>query len=487
MSTNHGFSNTAFVITETVPLKSNNLLHAVEYGNGGQTSTTGSDDEECGNNSKHVASIRMFGSISLLVNELVGPGMLDFPATFQRNGFIPTALVIIVIAALSAKISLNLANVISMLPGNSNFSKEVEYSQTFEHFLGSRASVLTQLIFFGSMMCLMIASIVETSQIVDAFFGNEVQSIGIQFSPMIKIVTWDNNGCDLEENVDACVPFVDTGSSKILTLGYVLCALMFIPIGRLSLEGNMFWQEISFVLMLFCCAQFVYEFCTEGFDFPQNMPLWSENINWQNLIGVTLFNYAIVVAIPSWLYEKSPDVGVSEAITYSCSISSIMYIVVGAFGALSISDVPPNVLSVLSSGEMGSMANFCSSMFTFFSIGLGIPLFSVLMRLNLVGSGFCSETVGQHLTTTLPWGISWLLYQGKIVEHLMSWGGMLLSLIIIVAPLYLACRIAFSENNLQGSILDISGRWTKLTEKVELTVLCVVAAAVLILALLRQS
>lgn len=77
----------------------------------------------------------MFGSISLLVNELVGPGMLDFPATFQRNGFIPTTLVIIVIAALSAKISFNLANVISMLPGNSSFSKEVEYSQTFDHFL----------------------------------------------------------------------------------------------------------------------------------------------------------------------------------------------------------------------------------------------------------------------------------------------------------------------------------------------------------------
>ena len=77
----------------------------------------------------------MFGSISLLVNELVGPGILDIPATFQRNGFIPTTIAIVIIAVLSAKISLSMAKVISMIPGNSNFSKEVEYSQSFQHFL----------------------------------------------------------------------------------------------------------------------------------------------------------------------------------------------------------------------------------------------------------------------------------------------------------------------------------------------------------------
>lgn len=160
-------------------------------------------------------------------------------------------------------------------------------------------------------MCLMIASIVETSQIVDAFFGNQAQSVGVQFSPSLKVVTWNNNDCDVEENIDACVPFADTSDGKkdgstILTLGYMLCALMLIPIGRLSLEDNMFWQKISFVLMMFCCAQFIYVFCTEGLDFPQNMPMWSEHVNWQDLIGVTLFNYAIVAAgkfVPSNAFD----------------------------------------------------------------------------------------------------------------------------------------------------------------------------------------
>lgn len=114
---------------------------------------------------------------------------------------------------------------------------------------------------------------------------------------------------------------------------------------------------------------------------------------------------------------------------------------------------------------------------------LTVLFFSVLMRLNLVGSGFCSEIVGQHLTTTLPWAISWMLYQGEIVEHLMTWGGILLSLIIIVAPLYLMCHIAFSELDLTHA----SGRWAKPMEKVEVAFLSVVAAAVIMLALLQES
>ena len=149
-------------------------------------------------------------------------------------------------------------------------------------------------------MSQMIASIVETAQVVDAFFGNFAHSVGLQFYPTPRFVFWGNEDCDIEADASSCEPFADATNTGdydlILTLGYLACAAMFIPIGRMSLEGNMFFQELSYVITLLCCAQFAYAFYSEGLEFPQNMPLWADNVNWQDLIGVVLFNYAIVTA-----------------------------------------------------------------------------------------------------------------------------------------------------------------------------------------------
>lgn len=149
-------------------------------------------------------------------------------------------------------------------------------------------------------MSQMIASIVETAQVVDAFFGNFAHSFGFKFYPTPQFVSWENGDCDIKADASSCVPFADvseTGENAlILTLGYIACAAMFIPIGRMSLEGNMFFQELSYGITILCCGQFAYAFYSEGLEFPQNMPLWADKVDWQDLIGVVLFNYAIVTA-----------------------------------------------------------------------------------------------------------------------------------------------------------------------------------------------
>lgn len=60
-----------------------------------------------------------------MINTSVGPAILNLPATYQQSGFIPTTVTIVLVCILSNFCSLNLANVISKIPGNSNFQKEV--------------------------------------------------------------------------------------------------------------------------------------------------------------------------------------------------------------------------------------------------------------------------------------------------------------------------------------------------------------------------
>lgn len=61
-------------------------------------------------------------------------------------------------------------------------------------------------------------------------------------------------------------------------------------------------------MLLVLSVQFIYTFISFGIDF-ENVGLWGDD--YADLFGVCLFNFAVVVAVPAWLYEKQPSVKVS--------------------------------------------------------------------------------------------------------------------------------------------------------------------------------
>ncbi len=74
---------------------------------------------------EHIGRIGMLGSMSIAVNSLTGPAMLNLPDTFQRSGLIPTSLTVIFVCILSAMCCLHMANTISKVRGNFDFKLEV--------------------------------------------------------------------------------------------------------------------------------------------------------------------------------------------------------------------------------------------------------------------------------------------------------------------------------------------------------------------------
>jgi len=67
----------------------------------------------------------MIGSISIAVNSLTGPAMLNLPSIFQKSGLIPTVFTIAFLCILSTLCSLHMADTISKVPGNAHFHQEV--------------------------------------------------------------------------------------------------------------------------------------------------------------------------------------------------------------------------------------------------------------------------------------------------------------------------------------------------------------------------
>ncbi len=193
-------------------------------------------------------TIGKLGSYAIAVNALAGPGILQLPFTYQQAGVIPTTVGLLVVGLISALCCMHTANVVSKVPGNSNFDKVIEFSDPYRIFWGRRAYYGTQIVFYLCTLCVNIAAIVDTSQIVDSFFGH---------SPM---GTWgfsfDNGGwnqwihqkpCSRNEvKLGECLPFDGEQYGQIiLTMGYMITTAVFLPICLMDLKvTNSFERDI---------------------------------------------------------------------------------------------------------------------------------------------------------------------------------------------------------------------------------------------------
>lgn len=404
----------------------------------------------------------MLGSLSIAVNSLTGPAMLSLPATFARSGIIPTTITLVVVCALSALCCLHLANTISKVPHNQNFSQEVEFSQAFAHFWGRKWFWITQILFFGCITCLNISSIVDTGQVVDTFFGHwsPFGTIALRVGGPngTEWLQWDYSICSHQDLLQGnCLPFQPTSTATnqtttmslestgtvpsfsgiLFSIGDVVTSLFFLPLALLDLKENSLAQIAGFFVLLLTSAQFMVQFMSSKHFSLQHLSWWGHS--WKDLLGVVLFNFCLVIVIPSWLYEREPHVNVATVIHSSSLLSLGLYLALGILGS-SMPHVSDNMLESIMSGSMGIPMELGGSLFAFAIIGLGIPLFSVLTRLNLLGSGaISSRHMANVLAVYLPFAVAWCLDSGHAVTQLLSWGGIAFTgLVAFVLPLWLA-------------------------------------------------
>jgi hypothetical protein len=119
-----------------------------------------------------------------------------------------------------------------------------------------------------------VAGIIEAAQSFDGFLASFLlgATYALQLEPDVRFVSWHPDRCIAEElqgeDIEAeqngdCVPFHDAGG-MVLTLGFVLVAALFLPLGRGNLEDTILVQIISFAFLCFLLALFQLEFATHG-------------------------------------------------------------------------------------------------------------------------------------------------------------------------------------------------------------------------------
>ncbi|OEU22753.1 hypothetical protein FRACYDRAFT_223599 [Fragilariopsis cylindrus CCMP1102] len=420
--------------------------------------------------------------MSIAVNFLTGPAMLQIPSLFQKSGLIPTTLCIICTCFFTTVGCLHFANAISKLPGNRNYSNEVEYSDAFQKYWPNnpRWVAATQIVFFLCVTCLNVSSLVDSAQVFDVmlancgFLGGRSHALRITTSETAGLdwvyESWDLNLCDSDED---CVPFSDheDEGGVLLTAGYIINALFFMPLALMDLQENAVWQILEFLVLIVTSTIFSFLFISNGIEFEGRLSWWGDS--WDSLLGVVLFNFALVISIPAWLFEKEPSVDATKVITGSSIMAALLYILLGTLGAMSKPNVSDNMLQSFMSGGQGITMQITSFFFAIFIVGLGIPLLSVLGRLNLTGSGY-SDLAGDIFAVYIPFGFSWLFYRGHMITELLTWGGILFtSLVAFLFPIFLAMRALDVSDN-PGSIF---GNYK--IQHMKFTLHCLLAVAII--------
>lgn len=400
-----------------------------------------------------VKTIATFGSVALTVNNISGPGMLEFPAIFQSAGWVPCLTVLVVVCFISSACATFLCDTMARIPGNSQFERRIEFSDIFGHFIGPRAFSLTQVVFFLCLLSQNVAAIVSSAQVVDSFVAVFLLSntYAVDLSGEPAVVSWNEESCDTaEEESGSCEPF--SSASQVITLGYITCVVLLFPFGLLNLDENITAQNISFVCLVLVALEFVACFFYAGLEVDR-VPAFGPV--WHDCLGVVIFNFAFCVTVPSWINEKVADVSVNKVIWGSTVSSTVLYAVVGWLGGMAFADAPDNMLELLESSAVGNTTRVCAAMFGVVIIGLGIPIFCVLMRYNLVVGGVCNNRWATFWGAVFPWLISWLFYTGHGVLELLSWTGLILNgFIDFIFPMVVTMLAAHGERILADGYLQ---------------------------------
>src|SRR5436305_441131 len=100
--------------------------------------------------------------------------------------------------------------------------------------------------------------------------------------------------CPPPNSAGSSSPF---GNMYLVSLGWLFCCVIMLPFGFVGLDDNVILQKGGFALLLAVIFVWLGLFDNQGFQ-SWRVPVVGSNF--QNVLGVTLFNYAVITSIPSW-------------------------------------------------------------------------------------------------------------------------------------------------------------------------------------------
>lgn len=298
-------------------------------------------------------SIGLLGSLCLVTNNIMGPGMMSLSLTFQQTGWVMTGLAFLLVSWWTTQSALFLSRCMASFRGNGTFSRRLEFGNVAYHLLPRWAYYLCMatltLVFTGNN----IANIVMTSQVMDEMVLEiNSKTCALVLSASSADQAWS---CVTGDN-DATVTDSLFGSDYVITVGYIITLLAAIPLSLWNLDNTIGVQIAGMFLTVVCVIVWVVQFCSLGLQ-PSYLPAFGDGVlSYTSVLSTVLFNYGFVCTIPSWLNEKALDVSATKTIWGGQLLASAQYLLFAVFGALAMDfSSGADAISLIDSGNVPGM------------------------------------------------------------------------------------------------------------------------------------
>jgi hypothetical protein len=233
----------------------------------------------------------------------------------------------------------------------------------------------------------------------------------------------------------------------VMSAGLGVVMVLMLPLAFLNLDDNMWVQKASAAGLAVMLAVWVASFWMVGVNFQ--VSAFGDDL--RNIVGTVLFNYTYVITVPSWINEKVPAVSARAVVWGSNAVSLVVFLAIGYFGAAAFRFTGTmDLLSAMAQSKSGSPFLSGLAMYSFPCICLipSIPVFSIIVRYNLVasgafGAGESGARLAQLIGGVLPWCLSVLFYTGAGLQTVMNWTSLLFGCFIdFVVPCMILVRAA---------------------------------------------
>ncbi|KYQ92285.1 hypothetical protein DLAC_06769 [Tieghemostelium lacteum] len=380
-------------------------------------------------------TIGSIGSISLLLGNSTGPAMVGLALQFQHGGWLLTLMGFLLILTTSSLAGLFMIESMAAIPRNPRFQLRVEFTMLCRFYFGKWGYIIAQIFINISLQATNIASIIVCSQVMDSMLIFLFKkTCGLAMYPSVEWV------CETVQS-ESSSPF--TNHYMFFTLGYLIVLVLIIPLGFLNLDDNIIVQ-IGAVILMFCITgSWIIMFCIHGLH-ADNMPTIGSPSGVAQIMGNVMFNYAYITTLPSWINEAKPTVKVNKTVWMSGSISTLIFVSIGMFGALSFPHMPSSsdILSVINSSPQANIISKISVyIFPFVVLASSIPVYSIIVRYNLMQNNLMPKWSANLIATVLPWGIAIPLMTGNGLNNISNWSSLFFgSIANFIIPLLIYLR-----------------------------------------------
>ncbi|RUS23188.1 hypothetical protein BC937DRAFT_90892 [Endogone sp. FLAS-F59071] len=325
--------------------------------------------------------------------------------------------VFVIVGFLSGSAALFVCEAMSAVEGNDRFQAKVEFTTLAELFLGNRYHIALQIILYLSLQSLNIASMIISSQSMDSL-------IITLFGATCGIAIYPPGPICVHAQSSTGSPFVDY--YMFVTGGLLVTFVLVFPLGLLNLAENIkvqigTWSKgrvmpggprnlsgdhrgeyTSLIALIFILLVWMVTFCKHGLTLS-NVPAFGSDLS--QVLGVVLFNYAFITTMPSFVNSLNPQVNIRAVVWWSIGVSTFMYIALGLFGAFAYQiSSSSNLIAVIQFDSQNSIVTIVSTyMFPFAVLITSIPVYTIVIRANLIRGQVCRRSWAIFWSSFLPW------------------------------------------------------------------------------------